>query len=111
MRRWLVNRPRAAAAGNCAGPADLLLRALPGECLHVVPLLPGRRSAREHAGRQPAADSSARGAAQQIGGVCCRVASERGINLCMIEHGDRWVCLIGSLPVERLAQMAGAVRW
>jgi hypothetical protein len=50
-------------------------------------------------------------ASQKIGGQLCHVASTQGINLCTMEHGDRWVCVIGSVPVERLAELAGAVRW
>ncbi len=49
--------------------------------------------------------------AQNIGGVLCRVTSAQGMNLCTTEHGDRWVCVISSLPVERLAELAGAMRW
>jgi hypothetical protein len=55
--------------------------------------------------RPPAAPS------RKIGGLTCRVTSEGGLNLCVLEHGDRWVCVVGAQPVERLAELAGAVRW
>jgi len=48
---------------------------------------------------------------RNIAGLSCQVASLREDNLCLMRHGDRWVCLIGPVPLERLAQLAAALRW
>jgi hypothetical protein len=46
-----------------------------------------------------------------IGGVIYHVQSHGGINMVMTERGGRWVCLMGKLPVSRLAELAGTLRF
>jgi hypothetical protein len=46
-----------------------------------------------------------------IGGVTYYVQSRGGINMVMTERGGRWVCLMGKLPVNRLAELASSLRF
>lgn len=46
-----------------------------------------------------------------IGGVNYHIQSHKGINMVMTERGGRWVCLMGKLPLNRLADMAGTLRF
>ena len=44
-------------------------------------------------------------------GVSYRVQSAKGVNMAMTERGGRWVCLMGRLPVDRLIDLAGQLRF
>jgi hypothetical protein len=47
----------------------------------------------------------------KIGGVDYHVQSHDGINMVMIERGGRWVCLMGKVPVNRLAELAQSLQF
>jgi hypothetical protein len=49
--------------------------------------------------------------ALMIGGVAYHVQSEGDINMVMTERGGRWVCVMGKLPVNRLAELASSLRF
>jgi hypothetical protein len=44
-------------------------------------------------------------------GVTYQVHSSGGVNMLMAEHAGRWVCIMGRLPAERLAALAGDLRF
>lgn len=44
-------------------------------------------------------------------GVTYEVESSKGVNMAMTERGGRWVCLMGKLPVDRLIDVAGQLRF
>ena len=46
-----------------------------------------------------------------VGGISYHVQSHDGINMVMTERDGRWVCLMGKLPVSRLAELAGSLRY
>jgi len=46
-----------------------------------------------------------------IGGIAYHVQSHGGINMVMTERDGRWVCLMGKLPENRLAELAGSLRF
>jgi hypothetical protein len=46
-----------------------------------------------------------------IGGVIYHIQSHGGINMVMTEGDGRWVCLMGKLPVARLAERASSLRF
>lgn len=46
-----------------------------------------------------------------IGGTIYHVQSHEGVNMVMIERGGRWVCLMGKLPLDRLAALANTLRF
>ena len=46
-----------------------------------------------------------------IGGVAYHVQSHEGINMVMTERDGRWVCLMGKVPVNRLAELAITLRF
>lgn len=46
-----------------------------------------------------------------IGGTIYHVQSHAGVNMVMIERGGRWVCLMGELPLDRLAALANTLRF
>ena len=50
--------------------------------------------------------SDPRQAALMIEGVAYHVQSHERINMVMTERGGRWVCLMGKVPVDRLAELA-----
>ena len=49
--------------------------------------------------------------ALMIGGVAYHVQSEGDINMVMTERGGRWVCVMGKVPVNRLAELASSLRF
>jgi hypothetical protein len=46
-----------------------------------------------------------------IRGNSYHVQSHEGINMVMTERGGRWVCLMGKVPVNRLAEIASTLRF
>jgi len=44
-------------------------------------------------------------------GVEFRVQSTGALNMVMTQRGERWVCLIGKLPADRLMQLAGSLQF
>ena len=49
--------------------------------------------------------------ALMIGGVAYHVQSQDGINMVMTERSGRWVCLMGKVPVNRLAELAKSLQF
>jgi hypothetical protein len=49
--------------------------------------------------------------ALMIQGIPYHVQSQDGINMVMTERGGRWVCLMGKVPVNRLADLASTLRF
>lgn len=45
------------------------------------------------------------------GGITYHVQSHAGINMVMTERDGRWVCLMARLPLRRLAELAGTLRF
>ena len=46
-----------------------------------------------------------------VGNITYHVQSQEGINMVMTKRDGRWVCLMGKLPVSRLAELAGSLRF
>lgn len=46
-----------------------------------------------------------------IGDVSYHVQSHEGINMVMTERSGRWVCLMGKVPVNRLAELASTLKF
>lgn len=46
-----------------------------------------------------------------IGGVAYHVQSHDGVNMVMTQRNRRWVCLMGKVPVNRLAELASTLRF
>ena len=44
-------------------------------------------------------------------GVTFHVESCKGVNMAMTQRGGRWVCLMGKLPVDRLIDVQGQLRF
>lgn len=54
---------------------------------------------------------SAAATALDVNGVTYQVHSSGGVTMLVTEHAGRWVCLMGRLSAERLAEVAGSVRF
>ena len=46
-----------------------------------------------------------------VGGVAYHIQSHGQINMLMTQRGGRWICLMGKLPVNRLAELARSLRF
>ena len=53
---------------------------------------------------------SPHGEARTINGREYRIDSSDGVNMVMSEVDGTWMCLMGRLPIERLVELADAIR-